>query len=329
MPKFNLSTCARLYLHALVNPFVPLPTSDMPCIPDFITLPSHKILTQARGTMTMGTNGLGFIIADPFTSVSNGGGNIGTNTSFPVLFTNSTFAGTTLNYAPIGGTLPSGVVGVNSNSLFTAAGNPLGVGQYRLVGAGLRARYSGNEVYRGGSMILYRIQQNSSVISGLQPNALLTAPLATLAPVTRGWHSVTFNPDESQFLEYHTFSSFYDSTQSGTSHYSLLIVVQAPVVSLTSPQQTFDFELNCYYEVIGANLSLTHSDCDPIGNGAVKSVTSNAKISQLSPEAQEKSYLKAIMDGAWAGISGSGFTINKALEYGAQRSVQKAIEYAL
>lgn len=330
MPKFGLSSCARLYLHALTNPFVPLSTAEMPCIPDLVTLPSHKIYTLARGTMTIGTDGLGFVLVDPFTMISNTAASIGAITSYPVLYTTGTYANNSINWHPIGGVLPAGLLGALPNSPYTAATAPLSTGQVRLVGCGLRVRYSGNELYRGGTVTLYRSQGNLNVTNTATIPTLLQSPLSAMAPVNRGWHSVTYLPDESTELEYHGYGQYWDVTQgAAASHHSLLIAVQTPLVPNANVQQTFDFEVAAYFELIGSNLSLTSSHADPVGIGAIRSVVSTAKLSTQSPEVQEKSFMSQIMSGAWENISGTLYSAgSQAIAHAGKAAINTAFRAA-
>lgn len=298
--NFKLSSCARLYLHALINPFVQIDGPALPCIPDFITLPSNKVQVTARGVMTLGTAGVGYVLVDPYAGISNAGSVAGSNTSFPVLYTDATYTFPNLNYLPSGGTLPTGVSGANTNSPFSVTGPPLARSQMRLVGAGLRIKYSGTQLYKGGSMALYRQQDNTSVSSGATNAALLASPLAAAAPVTRDWHSITYNPASIQDVSYQTFNPYNGIL--GNSHYCLLIQVTAPAVNTN--QQTYDFEYTAYFEQIGSNLQLSPSHSDPVGHGAIQTATSNARISISPPEQQERSILNDIMKFASDNMSG-------------------------
>jgi len=299
--RYQLSNCARNYLHALTNPFVQINGSDLPCIPDHIVLPSNKVQVTARGTFTVGTSGFGFVAADPYVGINNAGEFAGTTSSFPVLYTGATY---TFPYVDIdvSGDAPAvGVFGANTNSPFNAAG-PLLTSQMRVVGCGLRVRYSGTELYRGGTLALYRSQDNASPPTNPSLANLLQTPLSAMVPVTRGWHSVCYAPASLDDVSYRNFNSAYNANATGISHYSLIIAVQGPAVHTT--QQTFDFEYVAYYEQIGASLQLSPSHSDPVGVGAIQAVTAMARLPDKPPEQNEQTFLSKIGQYLANGISG-------------------------
>jgi len=325
VPKFYLSGCARLYLHALINPFEDLMTSELPCIPDVITLPSYKLHVYARGTMVVGAQGVGYVLFDPFTLVSNTATSPGSTSSYPVIYTGATYNSSTIDWQPSGGAFPTGVSGAVGNSVFGAPSAALQSGQMRLVGGGIRIRYSGNELYRGGSIIAYRQQGNINIPTGSSTSNLLDSPLSARAPVNRSWHQVNYLPDETLWLEYKSFGTTYDVTETGASHYSLLLAVTAPIASASATQQTFDWEASCFYELIGSNLTLTPSHSDPVGVGAIRAATSQSTLMTTSPAVEEKSILNQIMNTAWESVSGlASFAGSKALEYGSRVATKAA-----
>jgi len=272
--------------------------------------------------MTIGTAGLGWVICDPFSLINNSPRIVGATSSWNCLYTTATYNQNVVNYTPAGGVAPTGVYGSASNSPYAYNAAPLTTGQMRLVGCALRIRYSGNEIYRGGSIVLYRQQGNLDITDGVNFGTLASSPLSAMAPVSRSWHQVNYLPDESREMEYHSFGTYWDPTQSGSSHYALLCAVQAPVVAGSATQQTYDFEAAAYYEVIGSNIQLTPSHCDPVGTGAIRTAISAANISTAPPEAQEKSILANIMNNAWEGISGAASSFGAAaLEYAGSKAV--------
>jgi len=322
-PNFYLSNCAQLYLHALVNPFTPLPTSELPCIPDFITLPSNKVQVSVRGTMTLGTEGFGYVLLDPFAMINNENSTVGANTDYPLLYTTSAFVNANVNYLPAAGSLPVGVVAAASNTPYSSAAQPLSTGDVRLVGCGLRVRYSGSELYRGGSATLYRSQGNQSVPNGVSIATLLTSQLAVQAPIKRQWIQVNYSPDAASQVDYQNFGTTFDSLGTGVSHFSLLIAIQAPVLSGGLSQQTYDFEANAYFEVLGQNVPLTPSHCDPVGTGAIRTALSVARLSTAPPEQQERGMLQQIMSTAWETMSGVASSVGQAaLQFAGNKAIQ-------
>jgi hypothetical protein len=179
-------------------------------------------------------------------------------------------------------------------------------------------------------MTIHRSQGNTNVANAANISTLLQSTLTAKAPVNRGWHSVTYLPDETSELEYHNYGQYWDVLKTASnSHHSLLIAVQTPLVPGSNAQQTFDFEVAAYFELIGSNLSLTASHADPVGIGAIRTVVATARLPSGTPEASERGYLAQIMSGAWENISGSMYEAGvKALSYGAKAAVNTAFRAA-
>lgn len=319
--RMQLSSCARNYLHALVNPFVQINGSELPCIPDHIVLPSNKLQVTARGTMTLGTAGFGFIICDPFVGINSTVTTAGTSTNWPVLYTGPTYTLPSINIAVSGGTFATGVFGAPTNSPYSDASVPLSRADFRLVGCGLRMRYSGNEFNRGGTIAIARSQDNSSFPNGGTVANFLVTPLSAQAPVTRSWKSVVYAPSSISDVSYQPFSNF-SQPAGGVPHYALAFAVQGP--AFNTSQQTFDFEYVAYYELIGNNLQLSPSHSDPVGVGAIQAVTSTARLSEKPPEQQEASALSRLGQYLANGMSGLAKAAgNAALSY-ATKTVMNA-----
>jgi hypothetical protein len=306
-PKLLLSQCAKNYLHALINPYVA--PKELPCVPDFIALPSYKLQTVIRGTMTVGVDGVGFVVYNPFTAVNSNNTIITSSTNYPLLYTGPTYALNYYNVLVTSGTLPTGVFGAGSNSPLSDTAPPLNLASVRLVGGAVRIRYSGTEFYRGGTVVSYRAQDAVNIPDGATTANLLISPLCIQESASRRWHSVNWIPSRATDLAYQPFA-FYDPNQSSPQSYVLLIMVNSP--GSTTASQTFDFEAVSYYEVIGNNLQLTPSHNDPVGYGAVQTAVATPRISEQTPESHEKSILTQIVNGASDGISQVAYNASKA-----------------
>lgn len=237
----NFSDCALFYAQAVIDPWgVTVP----PCIPDFYTVPSFKFGTRTRGTMFVGTLNFGYIIFDPYVPSSDRN-----NTAF----TTGLFTG-----AEIGTPGESNTDTMTNNSPFVSNQFASDGLEYRLVGAGMACRYLGNEMSRGGQMIIYRNPSNGSYPVPTTQQLMLSNPETTTVPVDREWHYVTFKPVESSDYEY----SF-----TVVNNFNMIIAVTGIVNGAA-----FEFDCVQWFEIIGQPVpQVTPSDSDPIGMAVIKS----------------------------------------------------------
>jgi hypothetical protein len=270
--KPMLSDCTLLYARALANPFQSFP--EMPCIPDWITLPSFKYRARVRGTFSTGTAGIGWVIFNPWFASVNNGANFGTNGSYPIYYTTSSFAGNTIDFAIAGGTITTtGVAGANSNSILNS--NTLTATneqQLRLVAAGIQVRYIGSDLYNSGRTILYRNANNTSIVEGAQASYMLSQDYSASVPVSRRAEAVTYLPDTPALMGYRYYSDFNQSINTGTIWFTNAGGFNAAIWvdggQPTNPQ-SWEYEANAYFEVIGLNLPTTSSHSDAVGLSTV------------------------------------------------------------
>lgn len=286
----SLSSCSIAYARALTDPYADI--DPLPCIPDTVVLGSYKLRTYGRGTFTIGTAGVGWIIVGPHLCPVNANRALYVGyTDDPIITTTAAFTGTTLNYVPgAGPAYVAGVQGSNPNSVYgytdlAQASNR----QIRLVGCGLRARYTGTELNRGGRVFLLRQPNNGSIVN-LQSGANLTKEMTcSTAPVSRTWHHVEYKPESANEISYlfnDTWS--YISGQpvnTPTDFHSMLIYVEGGVAGTA-----FEYEVVSYFEIIGTNLQVTQSHSDPVGMGVV-----SAAIPVQAPEAPSPSVFKQVL----------------------------------
>jgi hypothetical protein len=260
----------------------------MPCIPDTVVIPSHKIQTKCRGIFTTGTNGVGFVSLDPFMMVKNDGGNSGSQTSFPIVFTDPTYTGNNYDATVSGSAFLPGVVPANSNSPYNDTFMNQGLRQYRLVAAGLRITYTGSNFRNQGRVILAR-NQGGSAFSVSTASQLLQDNYSVVCPVSRKSEYVFYVPDDYGFLTYKPISEIDPNVQ-GQSHRSLLILVDGG--DIDSPQSWL-FEAVAYFELVGRNLTVSPSHGDPEGMATVLE-SLPTKNPQVPPKQVEASVLNRI-----------------------------------
>lgn len=257
----KLSSCAQSYAKALTDPFGP--TTEAPCIPDTITLPSYKFSTTTRGVFVVGTSGLGYVSYDPWLAVHNGASVAAPFTNAPVRFTQAAFAGASFDAA----TIPAGTGVAASNSQITVSQmqDNLQTRDFRLVGAGLRVRYASNELDRGGRMIVYRNRANLPLLGATTIASLLRDNFYSTVPVDREWHTITYAPSRAADI---TYQKYVDPISALLPGYPIFLSLVE-----TKPGLSFEFEAVSHFEMIAGSVGLpiTPSHADPAGFGAVTS----------------------------------------------------------
>lgn len=233
----TMSECSKHYMHALCDPWG---VKETPCVPDAITLPSYKVSFFHRGTFAVGVNGSGFITVDPYDGVA-GNAAMGTKTD----------AGYTgVGYYPA---LPY-VSNFSSNSPYAVSDFALGgISRRRVVAAGVKVRYIGPELTRGGRIIEYRHPNNYNAPTG-SVDMLLGNRETEPVPVDRAWHYAMWKPAVPEDLAYTT------APQATLGFCLLVCVVGAP------PGDNFEYDVIVHYEIVGSNVpNLTVSHNDPLG----------------------------------------------------------------
>jgi hypothetical protein len=238
--KIGFSDCAIAYAQALIDPWS---VTSPPCVPDEITIPSFKFGARTRGSFFAGTHGYGYVVCNPYAVIN----------SFPMVYgTSALFDGT--DYGSAGET--NTVMG-NNDSPFTQTSYTAGGYNYRLVGSGLAVRYIGNEMERGGQIVLYRQTGNVSIPNGTTPSELTQNKETTTVPVDRDWHYVVWKPTDMTDVSYFTTTQAY---------YCLLAWVN------NNDGQLFEYDAISWFEICGQALpNLTPSESDPIGLSVIKS----------------------------------------------------------
>lgn len=278
----HLSNCAKNYAKVLTNPFGNFSTP--PCIPDVISFPSYKIKTQGRGSFFIGTQGLGFV------------------TLRPRMFFNDNVASYRSLAAYASNVIDPSLAGVgvsNNDSPYASTVPPLQFRNWRLVGAGIKIRYTGTELNRGGRVVLARMPSGESFQFPVSDSTLLALRSTNTAPVTRRPESVTYYPDTYNAIDYIEGISL-------RLEQSLLIAVVGGVVG-----SSFEYEYVQHWEVIGDNvLNTSKSESDPMGLGAViQSIPQ--RVPSTTPEVAENNMLQKALSAISGTFSGMLPTVGR------------------
>lgn len=265
----NLSNCAVRYLASLRDPF---DNMDIPCIPDPIALDTRKVKVFAKGVFaTSSSTSVGWICFNPFraqrTSV--------TASLTSIRHTDATFTGSAINID----STTIGVVSTNTNAEYTDS--QTGAVSYRLISAGLRVRYAGTELNRGGSIQMleepahYTLHNHNSANFGAYDSA-------RRFPMTDDqWACVTYTPRYPQEFAFADIEREPDNkafdmiqiTNSSQTNTGCAWCLGALITGAASPNN-FIYECFAQYEYIGdAVRGKTPSEADPVGLAAVLNAT--------------------------------------------------------
>lgn len=274
-PIVRMSECASNYAKCLANPF----TGPIGCLPVSPSVLSYKFRVWSKGTLQTGTTGTGFIYADHRTGAAN---DIGI-----AIHSTNTYAGSTLAFTG------AGTAFVTSNSPFTdsAYGSTPASNAFRVVSAGIRVRYIGTELNRGGQIIALA-DPTGAPMSGLTAAQMLAEPTARKFPVIRSWTSVLWRPTTVQDRNWDTNPGNYDSI--GTFGTIAIMVISPGAV-----EADYEFEVAAVYEVNGRNVrGQTVTPVDTVGQEAVYSASLTSPSIMPHQEAHESTALKFLQEAA-------------------------------
>jgi len=263
--RSGLARPSEDYLRALADPFEgPLAT-----IPDFPSLPSRRLRVWSKGFFSTGTAQFGFIMFDPYAAAAND--------LDSVWYSGATYAGSvsSVNTATVG------VAAAKSNSDYQASSFvSSGVGnQARIVGAGLRIRYSSTELNRGG-VVAGATSPNHFTLSGFTFDQINAYECSNRFRPQQKWVSALYCPVYNNELIYSTGLGSRGGILSGayTPTPIMGFFVQAPDAST---QIAFEYEAFVVLEAQGTNIrGLTPSYSDPTGFAAA---LTTAQLTMMRP----------------------------------------------
>lgn len=246
----SLSKCAMDYARCLVNPF----TGPLACIPSYPALMSRKVRVWSKGVMETGSSGMGFVCADPLRGA--------VSDVSCVNFTDNSFAGSSI-LTPA----TAGVVNGYSNADYVNSQVATNGITFRVVASGIRVRYVGTELDRGGYAVALSDTNHNSLYN--RNISQLDAEINSKRfPINREWITVVYRPVRDEDDD---FGGISTQTPAATDlSFYQGIAVNAPA----SNSITFEWEYYSIYEYQGATArGQTPSHVDTVGYGAVSATT--------------------------------------------------------
>ena len=282
--SLQLSKCATIYGTALCRPFAWLDTMgkgkdkisrtsamESPCIPMFPAIRTRKFYAFVRGNMGIQTaTNHGCISFAPWRLANNNATN--TCVSSPVIYSTgaTAIADATFNELDTGTAWTGGAVSLNTD--YTTASlvvNSSGQGvKYRVVGAGLRIKYTGAPLSRQG--LVHAIEEPDHYsLSGLSVTEIGKYDNYYSEQLSNGWHTLTYTPVQQEEFEFEKdpMANVTWSTDPRAKHFIGFIITG---VSPTATGDSFQYEAVVHYEAIGSLVKgKTETMIDPIGTAAV------------------------------------------------------------
>lgn len=248
-----LGHCAEEYALSLADPFE---GPEGACIPDYPALMTERMRVWVKGNFaTSSVNGFGYIAMCPLDALSSN-----------QIFLKTTSPASTLTQIDF--TSGADVSDYVSNSPYsTAAGF-----QWRVVSAGLRILYDGNELQRGGLVVGLHEPGHEPLQTATQASMLQFKEARQFSITSKVWTTLLHRPVDSSDINFSSQSVPFINQGGGY----MAFIVQSYDTTGTN-QQSFAFEAVVNIEVQGANaVHKKPSHVDPVGHGAVNAITNMA-----------------------------------------------------
>lgn len=316
----KMGSCTARYIESQYNPFKEY--SPPVCVPDFISMPSYKFSTKARGNIIFNASGLAYILMNAYlpTNGEDSTVPIANNRAYcaPIWASN----GGTQNANPV--VIPTSLLTKDStlktvtdtcatpvywDSPINAAAaiNALrgdGNWDWRPVSGGVKIKYAGDVMKRKGQVVLYEEPMNgSSLTENSQSQAgLLQAVEATFTAFGDQEYAVTYHPRTLSDLDY--ASSWHSQNMQGdlnelVDYACLLIAVYGGPAN-----ESCVFEAKMHWEMTGRLVpSRSKSDSDPAGFAAAQAIIPSKP--STAPPATQASIKGAQAAGELGGQSGT------------------------
>jgi hypothetical protein len=244
----------------LIDPFnvhgVGLPTSP--------AVPSLKAWVFSKGSFSTQANSQGYIGFNPYAGVTS---------DLPTVFyTDGSGAVTSMP-----GAIAAGVLGATTNSpyLSTSYGANENDSSWRIVSAGLRVRYTGTTLNKGGSLVVVSHPTHNSIVGATDPE-MLAYNTSKRLPVNDVWTCLVWCPAIGADFQ------FRQAVPAGVP--TMGVSVEAPSATVV----TFAFEAFINFEVNGRTIrGQTPTMQDPVGFAAIQAVSQGGKMIYQGPPKTE------------------------------------------
>lgn len=246
----SVMPCTQVYGASLIDPF----RKDLsPCVPYGVSLRSQKICVFAEGSFMTGTTGYGGITV------------YGNLVSDYTCATVTKASYTTAGLPTYGENYTENASFVNSPFVSSDLQANSGV-ELRLCSLGVRVRYVGTELNRGGLRFALQHPEHLSV-EGLNDTAISSFDFRQIDGQTRDWTAVVYTP-----LRQNDYN-FTSVPTGNTSIFPFMgILVQSADASTPAP---FEYQVVAHFEAIGSKArGKTISNSDPTGTMKVVSAMS-------------------------------------------------------
>lgn len=287
-----LSNCAADYARCLVNPF----DGPLACVPS--DLINDNLITRnwVRGNFACGSN-TGFVCADPIHGAFN---------DVPcVISSKASFTGNSIDLndtANINADLG------NSQFAETAINNLNSGLSYRVVAAGLRVRYRGTELDRGGSLIAL-VDPTHDALLVRTISQLNGEKQARRFPIDRKWTTIHYHPVNMGEL---AMSPSAPNANTKTPNiiqrqdfWFMGFMIEPPSSTTFS---SFEYEFYVVAEYQGRNVrgqKITHAD--PVGLAAAVQASATFAPTQTLPAKHEETMLSKVAHDIQYGLSHMDF----------------------
>jgi hypothetical protein len=275
----HLSECGSLYAATLSNPF----TGPLGCVPSEYPIMTLKSRTWIRGEFQAGTNGYASIFADPI--------NMAMSDQDAVNASTNTFALTAISAT---NAVPAGsVLGYRSNSTYVAAqfgGNDANSIQMRVVGCGLRIRYTGSDLNNQGSVYAIHDPTHSSILNATT-GVISGELLSNRFKISKDWQTVLYSPVFAADYQMTNVAAQASATSPTTNRWYMGFLIAG-----AQNGAPFDFECYSVFEAQGRNVrGMTKSHSDPLGLSAVVNVSQEVRPTSQPIEEHSQSFFGKVV----------------------------------
>jgi len=233
-----------------------------------------------RGLATVGSAGVGFILVAPYELMNDGTAVAATTATYPNVVTPSQ-----------GAAYVAGQVNVSAAAQQPYSNGSFGSRLARTVACGIRVRYVGTELNRGGRLLYAQNPQTGTqTFSNQNINDLGNRQDSVIVPVTRKWTTVSYIPGTADAYSYDV------SPNDGIVRGGVYALQGAGICIMMegTPGNNFEFEAVWYSEWIpgrGADdavPSVTASHSDLTGMSAVRDYISGTVQTAFGPDVYAK-----------------------------------------